>query len=114
MSRRMPLAGRSNVARRAPAAAPDNLPRSGQFARRPRRTVLLNLPLVWRLTIGFLFAALIAAAASGLSGLQRAQELSRESSFYEALLRSNTSLTTGNNFLQLMDTKLHQTLTDAA
>jgi methyl-accepting chemotaxis protein len=75
--------------------------------------LLLNLPLVWRLSIGFLFAALIAALASGISGLQRAQALSHESSFYEALLRSNTSLTTGNTFLQLMDTKLHQTLLDA-
>jgi methyl-accepting chemotaxis protein len=114
MSRRMPLAAQNQADMRVPAAASGSQPRSGQFTRRPRRMVLLNLPLVWRLTIGFLFAALIAAAASGLSGLQRAQQLSRESSFYESLLRSNTALTTGNNFLQLMGTKLDETLVDAS
>jgi methyl-accepting chemotaxis protein len=114
MSRHRPLAARNPAAVRAAAAAPARQLRSGQFARRPRRMVLLNLPLVWRLTIGFLFAALIAAAASGLSGLQRAQTLSHESSFYESLLRSNTALTTGNNFLQLMGTKLDETLVDAS
>jgi methyl-accepting chemotaxis protein len=74
----------------------------------------LNLPIAWRLALGFLIAAFIAAAGAGVTGLQRAQSLSNESAFYESLLRSNTSLTTANSFLQLMDTKLHETLQDAA
>jgi len=79
-----------------------------------RRELLLNLPIAWRLTFGFLLAAAIAAAATGASYLQRAQSLANEASFYQSLLASNTALNTGANFLQLMDTKLHDTLLDAA
>src|SRR6516164_5159735 len=69
-----------------------------------RRSLLLDLPIAWRLTLGFLLAALIAAAASGLSGIQRAQSLATQAAFYQRLLEANTSLTTGANFVQLMDT----------
>lgn len=81
---------------------------------RQRGYLLLDLPIAWRLTIGFVLAALIAAAASGVPALQRAQALSRESSFYQSLLASNTSLTTGNSFLQLMNTEVHNLLSDAS
>jgi methyl-accepting chemotaxis protein len=92
--------GESSVRRPAPA--------------RPRGTLLLDLPIAWRLGLGFLLAALVAAVAVGASSLQRTQALSSQSAFYQSLLSTNTSLTTGDSFLQLMNTKLHDTLTDAS
>jgi methyl-accepting chemotaxis protein len=83
-------------------------------ARRRTRNLLLDVPIAWRLTLGFLLAALIAAFAASIPAVQRATALSRESAFYESLLSTNTSLTTADSFLQLMDTKVHQTLLDAA
>jgi methyl-accepting chemotaxis protein len=79
----------------------------------PRRSLLLDLPIAWRLTLGFLLAALIAAAASGLSGVQRAQSLATQAAFYQRLLGANTSLTTGANFIQLMNTESHTILQTA-
>jgi hypothetical protein len=79
----------------------------------PRGSLLLDLPIAWRLTLGFLLAALIAAAASGLSGVQRAQSLATQAAFYQRLLEANTSLTTGANFVQLMDTESHDILQTA-
>jgi methyl-accepting chemotaxis protein len=92
---------------------------TGREVRRPatarrRRALLLDLPIAWRLGLGFLLAALVAAAATGVSSLQRTQALSNQSAFYESLLGTNTSLTTGDSFLQLMNTKVHDTLTDAS
>src|SRR5258706_8905892 len=96
------------------AAAGSAQPLRRRPAPLPRRTLLLDLPIAWRLAVGFVLAALIAAAAAGVAGLQRAASLSRESAFYSQLLQTNTSLTTGNGFLQLMNTKMHDTLNDAA
>ncbi len=89
------------------------LPIRPRSAPRPRRNLFLDLPIGWRLTIGFLIAALIAALASGIVGSQRAQSLSRQTDFYHNLLQLNTSLTSGRSFLELMNSKLHQTLDDA-
>lgn len=75
--------------------------------------LLLSLPIGSRLTLSFLLAALIAALVTGLIGIQRTQTLSRQSNFYQQLLKTNTSLTTGENFLQLMDTETHTLLDDA-
>ena len=77
------------------------------------RDLLLSLPIGGRLTLGFLLAALIAAMVTGLIGIQHSQTLSRQSDFYQHLLQTNTSLTTGENFLQLMDTETHTLLDDA-
>lgn len=79
-----------------------------------RRNLFLDLPIAWRLALGFLVAALIAALAAGVVGIQRAQSLSRQTDFYHTLLQLNTSLTTGHSFLELMNSKLHQTLDDAS
>lgn len=95
---------------------------TGRSARPPQRTiprrlrynVLLSLPIATQLTIGFLVAALIAALSAGISGTQSTQSLSKQSEFYQSLLGANINLTTGANYLQLMDTRLHQTLLDAA
>jgi methyl-accepting chemotaxis protein len=81
--------------------------------RRPRRHLFLDLPIAWRLTLGFLVAALIAALVAGFVGLQRSQSLSKQTDFYHHLLQVNTSLTSGRGFLELMNSKLHQTLDDA-
>jgi hypothetical protein len=83
------------------APEPRASPPQGQIAyhRHARRhSLLLDLPIAWRLTLGFLLAALIAAAASGLSGVLRAQSLATQAAFYQRLLEANTSLTTGANF----------------
>lgn len=74
------------------------------------RTLLVDMPIGARLTLGFILAALIAAVVAGAVGFQRAQSLNRQSDFYQSLLRTNTSLTTGESFLQLMDTETHVTL----
>src|SRR5262249_35000621 len=80
----------------------------------PRRNLLLNLPIAWRLSLGFLLAALIAALATGFSGIQRAESLNREADFYQSLLASNTALNNGASFLQLMNAKTQTTLIDAS
>jgi methyl-accepting chemotaxis protein len=78
------------------------------------RNLFLDLPIAGRLTLGFLVAALVAALAAGIVGIQRAQSLSRQTDFYHTLLQLNTSLTSGRSFLELMNSKLHQTLDDAS
>jgi methyl-accepting chemotaxis protein len=80
---------------------------------RRRGSMWLDLPIAGRLTIGFLAAAFLATLVTGLIGLQRSQSLDQQSSFYQKLLSQNTSLNSGNDFLQLMNTELHQTLSDA-
>ncbi len=88
----------------------------GSPALRPSRLLrnpLLRLPIATQLTLGFLLAALIAAFGAGLVGIQRADALDKQSLFYQNLLRDNTFLTNGNDFLQLMNTKRTQTVTDA-
>ena len=79
-----------------------------------RRNLLLDLPIAGRLALGFTLAALIAAVAAGVIGFQRSQSLTRQSDFYQTLLQTNTSLTTGANFLQLMNSELHTTINDAS
>ncbi len=74
---------------------------------------LINIPIAQRLILGFLIPALIATFASSLVGMQSAQLLKQESSFYQNLFQGYASLTTGNDFLQLMNFKLNGTLSDA-
>lgn len=95
-------------------------PQQQQFSIRPanaprayRRNLLLDLPIAWRLTVGFLVAALIAAVAAGIPAVQQVQSLGREASFYQSLLQSNTTLTTGKTYLELMNSEVLQTVTDA-
>src|SRR5262245_54727835 len=76
--------------------------------------LFLDLPIAWRLTLGFVIAALVAALAAGVVGIQRTQSLSKQTDFYHTLLQLNTSLTTGHSFLELMGSKLQQTLEDAS
>ncbi|GHO43868.1 MCP four helix bundle domain-containing protein [Ktedonospora formicarum] len=96
-----------------------NAPQGGQTSLRIRptfrggRTLILDMPIGQRLTIGFLLAALIATLVASLIGVQRSQSLSRQSEFYQDLLRTNTSLTTGANFLQLMNTEAGALIEDA-
>src|SRR5258706_10501721 len=95
------------------AAAGYVQPLRGRPAPLPRRTLLLDLPIAWRLAVGFVLAALIAAAAAGVAGLQRAASLSRESAFYSQLLQTNTPPPPGNGFLQSMNPKIPEPLNDA-
>src|SRR5438876_1225945 len=82
-------------------------------SRHPGRNPFLRIPIAQRLTLGFLLAALIAAVAAGAVGVGHVQSLNKETSFYQDLLRTNTDLTTGAAYLQLMNAKLHETLTTA-
>lgn len=86
----------------APAVPSRRLPRTG------RRNLVFDLPIAWRLTLGFLLAALLAALAAGVVGVERSQSLSRESAFYQTLLRNNTDLNAGDSYLQLMRLETQQ------
>ena len=76
--------------------------------RKRRDNLLLDLPIAGRLTLGFLTAAIIASLITGIIGVVRAQSLGRQSNFYQSLLETNTSLTTGADFLQLLNTEMQQ------
>ncbi|WP_069804735.1 HAMP domain-containing protein [Thermogemmatispora onikobensis] len=108
-----------------PSLATSSLPQAGvafgdgpslRIRPRSRRSgnLLLNLSIGKRLTLGFLLAALIAAIAAGLIGVLRSQSLSRQSGFYQKLLSINTSLTTGADYLQLMNTEVHNLMASAS
>ncbi|GAC1364422.1 MAG: hypothetical protein NVSMB44_23750 [Ktedonobacteraceae bacterium] len=73
--------------------------------------LLVNLSTGTRLTLGFIVAALIAALVVGAIGIQRSQSLTNQSSFYQNLLRINTNLTTGAQYLQLMRNESQAILT---
>lgn len=73
-------------------------------------TLLIDLPIGARLTLGFLAAALIAALVTGATGLQRSQSLSRQSEFYRSILSTNTNLNTGSQYLQLIKTETQSIL----
>lgn len=79
----------------------------------PFKNPLIGIPIAQRLIFGFLIPALIASFAASLIGIQSAQLLNQESDFYQNLFQSYESLTTGNDFLQLMNFKLNATLADA-
>jgi len=81
---------------------------------RRRGNPLIQMSIAPRLMLGFLIPALIAALVAGIIGIQSAQLLSQESNFYQQLFQHYSALTTGNDFLQLMDFKTHTTLTDAS
>lgn len=86
---------------------------SRSYKTRRSRAVLLSIPIAGRLTLAFLAAALIATIAAGVVGFQRSQSLTREADFYQHLLQSNSALNTAASYLQLMNTKLHDLLTNA-
>ncbi|HTI14059.1 MAG TPA: HAMP domain-containing protein [Dictyobacter sp.] len=73
--------------------------------RSPHGNLLINLPIGTRLTLGFIAAALIAAIVAGAIGVQHAQALSSQNSFYQNLLQANTGLNTGAQYLELMTTE---------
>lgn len=109
----------SSLSQRQHAPLPSFPPSPGQAALpiRPKfrraGNMLLDLSIGQRLTLGFLAAALIATLVASLVGVLRSQALSRQSDFYQHLLQVNTSLTTGANFLQLMNTAVHTHLDTA-
>jgi methyl-accepting chemotaxis protein len=75
--------------------------------------LLVNMPIAQRLTLGFLLSAVIAAMGAGIVGVQHIQSANKEASFYQTLLQTNTNLNIGASYLQLMNTKLQQTVDDA-
>jgi HAMP domain-containing protein len=81
---------------------------------RRSRNLLIHMSIAPRLVLGFLIPALIAALVAGTIGIQSAQLLSQESDFYQQLFQHYSALTTGNDFLQLMDFKTQATIVDAS
>jgi diguanylate cyclase (GGDEF)-like protein len=81
---------------------------------RIRSNPLLNIPIAWRLGLGFLLPALIAALMLSNVGVQSQQRLLQESTFYQHLFDAYTSLTVGDNVLQQMHTNLQHIVTYAA
>jgi methyl-accepting chemotaxis protein len=77
-----------------------------------RRNLALDLPIAWRLTLGFALAGIVAALAAGIVGELRSEALRQQSAFYQSLLSNNTNLSTGESFLQLMDVETHNILTE--
>ncbi|MBA2287783.1 MAG: HAMP domain-containing histidine kinase [Ktedonobacteraceae bacterium] len=75
-----------------------------------RSRLLIDIPIGWRLAIGFLLAALIASAAVGITGSQQAQTLNVESDFYQSLLQENILLSTADSYLQLLNSTEHELL----
>jgi methyl-accepting chemotaxis protein len=71
---------------------------------------LPSLPIAWRLTLGFLSAALIAVSIVGVAGLQRTTSLSSQSNFYQSLLQTNATLANCTTLLQLMMSKTNEAL----
>src|SRR5947207_3892912 len=80
----------------------------------PGYQLLLSWPIAQRLVLGFLTAAVIAAAVSSITGIERANTLQNQAQFYRGLVDSNTQLTKGDGFLQLMNTGLNQALATGA
>ncbi|GCE10182.1 HAMP domain-containing protein [Tengunoibacter tsumagoiensis] len=68
--------------------------------------LLIDLPIGARLILGFILAALIASFVTGAIGLQNANSLQGQANFYQTLLRTNTNLTTGSSYLQLMNAQI--------
>jgi methyl-accepting chemotaxis protein len=102
-----------NLAPSHKTGGPTSLPLSPSTRQR-RRNLFLDLPIGWRLTLGFVVAALVAAAAAGIVGVQRSNSLSEQTDFYHTLLQVNTSLTNGRSFLDLMNLEVQQTMSDAS
>jgi methyl-accepting chemotaxis protein len=75
---------------------------------------LISLPIAWRLALGFVLAAGIAAAAAGVAGSRQAEALAGQAQFYQHLLASTTQLTEGDTFLLLMNSELDITVADAS
>jgi methyl-accepting chemotaxis protein len=68
--------------------------------RRRSGSLLINVSIATRLTLSFIVSALIAVMVTGTIGFQHAQSLNKQSDFYLNLLQGNTNLTTGEQFLQ--------------
>src|SRR4051794_40031831 len=79
----------------------------------PGYHLLLSWPIARRLVLGFLTAAVIAAAVSSITGIERTNTLQNQAQFYRGLVDSNSQLTKSDGFLQLMNTGLNQAITAA-
>jgi methyl-accepting chemotaxis protein len=76
----------------------------------PGYHLLLTWPIAQRLVLGFLTAAVIAASVSSITGIERTNTLQNQAQFYRGLVDSNSQLTKGDGFLQLMNTSLNQVI----
>ncbi|HEY4036378.1 MAG TPA: HAMP domain-containing protein [Ktedonobacteraceae bacterium] len=79
----------------------------------PGYHLLLSWPIARRLVLGFLTAAVIAAAVSSITGIERTNTLQNQAQFYRGLVDSNSQLTKSDGFLQLMNTGLNQAVATA-
>jgi methyl-accepting chemotaxis protein len=86
-----------------------SLPRT-RSERKRRGNLLVNVSIGTRLTLSFIISALIAVLVTGMIGFQHGQSLNRQSDFYLNLLQGNTNLTTGEQFLQEINSVTQNTL----
>ena len=97
----------------SPGTPHSNAPMRIQSKRQTQNgNFFINLSTSWRLTLGFLAAALIAALVAGMIGLLHSQSLYNQSNFDQNLLTVNTRLTTGAEYLELMSTETRTILDD--
>lgn len=80
------------------------------FSRNKRNKLVFDLPVAWRLMLGFLATALIATALAGSMSILQLQSLHRLSDFYQNLLQRKTTLILGEYELDQMNTALHASL----
>jgi HAMP domain-containing protein len=95
--------------------SPDNLnvaPIKIRASGRRRGNLLIDLPIGARLILGFLTAAVIAALVSGTIGFQHAQTAGQQTDFYKSLLQTNSNLTTGAQYLQIIKEQVQNTIND--
>lgn len=83
-------------------------------ALRPRTKRSFRVSITTRLALGFFLAALIAAIATGMIGLRQVALLRAQAKFYQTLLQTNTTLTTGSDYLKAIQSQMANLLTDAA
>jgi signal transduction histidine kinase len=76
--------------------------------------LILRAPIVFRMALGFLLAALLAAHATWAIGIHHAEEIRQQSNFYQAFLQTNMRLTTGSELLKSIDVLATKTLDDAS
>ncbi|GCE16072.1 HAMP domain-containing sensor histidine kinase [Tengunoibacter tsumagoiensis] len=74
------------------------------------RPPLLDIPIVGRLALGFLLAALLSALVTGTIGLQRVDTLSQESNIYRTILQQSSSLDTAMSVLQLIQNQVNKNI----
>ena len=82
--------------------------------KRGRFHPLLNIPIAWRLALGFLIPALLSTLALGSVAARGQQMHDQETTFYQALTQNYSSLNTGTETLDQLHSNLLGLLNDVS